>query len=99
MKTRPVGHSSLVRFRRDLEARGLRPSSVNDGVRLETRRGEHMDDPASESDVVAALRRGDEATFVRLVQRHQGAFQRIARVWVRDAASAAEVVQGGNPES
>jgi RNA polymerase sigma-70 factor (ECF subfamily) len=46
-----------------------------------------------ELETVAALRRGDETAFARLVKQHHQAFQRIARVWVRDAASAAEVVQ------
>lgn len=51
---------------------------------------EHPDDQAT----IAALRRGDEAAFTRLVKLHRSAFLRIARVCVRDAASAAEVVQG-----
>jgi RNA polymerase sigma-70 factor (ECF subfamily) len=50
-----------------------------------------MDHHAAESATVAALRRGDEAVFARLVGQHQQAFLRISRVWVRDAAS---VVQG-----
>jgi RNA polymerase sigma-70 factor, ECF subfamily len=53
-----------------------------------------MDDArASDAAVVAALRRGEEAAFDALVRRHQPSFLRIARVWVRDRASAAEVVQ------
>lgn len=42
---------------------------------------------------VAALRRGDDDAFAALVRRHQPSFLRIARVWVRDEASASEVVQ------
>ena len=43
--------------------------------------------------IVAALQRGDGAAFGALVRRHQAGFLRLARAWVKDSASAAEVVQ------
>jgi RNA polymerase sigma-70 factor (ECF subfamily) len=55
-----------------------------------------MDDAhANDTATVAALRQGDQAAFAGLVRAHQASFLRIARVWVRDAAAAAEVVQEG----
>jgi RNA polymerase sigma-70 factor (ECF subfamily) len=52
-----------------------------------------MDDRAADTATIAALRRGDERAFAGLVTRHQQTFLRVARAWVRDDASAAEVVQ------
>ena len=52
-----------------------------------------MDSRTDDTTVVAALRRGEEWAFAELVARHQRTFLRVARVWVRDDASAAEVVQ------
>jgi RNA polymerase sigma-70 factor (ECF subfamily) len=52
-----------------------------------------MDDDGDDRATIAALRRGDQAAFTLLVKLHRPAFLRLARVWVRDAAAAAEVVQ------
>jgi RNA polymerase sigma-70 factor, ECF subfamily len=52
-----------------------------------------MDSTIDDTTIVAALRRGEEKVFAGLVARHQRTFLRVARVWVRDDASAAEVVQ------
>lgn len=65
---------------------GSRKTRTSDSVlRVESR----ADDLAT----VAALRRGDETAFAQLVQLHHQSFLRVARVWVRDAGSAEEVVQ------
>ncbi len=49
----------------------------------------HADDLAT----AASILRGEQAAFAELVRRHQPACLRLARTWVHDAASAAEVVQ------
>ena len=46
-----------------------------------------------DSEVLEALRRGDEDAFAALVSRHHGSFLRIARTWVHGAAAAEDVVQ------
>jgi RNA polymerase sigma-70 factor (ECF subfamily) len=47
----------------------------------------------SESLLVAALRRRDEAAFVALVRRHHAVMLRVAQAQVRNRAAAEEVVQ------
>ncbi len=56
---------------------------------VETSRSPASDDEST----IAALRRGDEAAFVRLVERYQGALVRTALAYVRDRDVAEEVVQ------
>ena len=46
-----------------------------------------------ESALLAALRRGDEDAFARLVQEHHARLRRVARLYVANAAIADEVVQ------
>jgi RNA polymerase sigma-70 factor, ECF subfamily len=48
---------------------------------------------ADEAALVAALRRGDEAAFVRLVEALHGSMLRLAMIHVGDRATAEEVVQ------
>jgi RNA polymerase sigma-70 factor, ECF subfamily len=50
-------------------------------------------DLAADIATLEALRRGEASAFEHLVRKHQASFLRIARVWVHDPASAAEVVQ------
>jgi RNA polymerase sigma-70 factor (ECF subfamily) len=49
--------------------------------------------PADEAALVAALRHGDEAAFVRLVEAMHGSMLRLAMLHVGDRATAEEVVQ------
>jgi RNA polymerase sigma-70 factor, ECF subfamily len=46
-----------------------------------------------EQQLLAALRRGDEAVFAAWVDRHHGSLVRLAAHYVRDAAAAEEVAQ------
>ena len=48
---------------------------------------------ADDLGVVERLRAGDEAAFATLIDRHHGSLLRLARVYVRDATLAEEVVQ------
>lgn len=46
-----------------------------------------------ESELIAALRAGDESAFAALVERYHAGFVRVARMYVRDRAVAEEVAQ------
>jgi RNA polymerase sigma-70 factor (ECF subfamily) len=46
-----------------------------------------------EAEIVDALRRGDEAAFAALVDRHHAALIRVARLYVASEAAAEEVAQ------
>lgn len=48
---------------------------------------------AEDAAVVAALRRGDEAAFVALVDRYHGALVRVAMLYVGDRSTAEDVAQ------
>jgi RNA polymerase sigma-70 factor, ECF subfamily len=49
--------------------------------------------PEDDAAVVVALRRGDEATFVALVERYHGALVRVAMLYVGDRGAAEDVAQ------
>jgi len=53
----------------------------------------HEPNLADETELIAALRRGDEATFMALVERFNGALLRVAQSYVGSWAVAEEVVQ------
>jgi RNA polymerase sigma-70 factor (ECF subfamily) len=53
----------------------------------------HASARTADAALVASLLSGDEATFMRLVERYQVAMVRLAQVYVRDRAVAEEVAQ------
>ena len=55
--------------------------------------GAGRSDDEDERALIAALRRGEEAAFVELIDRHGAALVRLARTFIRDRAVAEEVVQ------
>jgi RNA polymerase sigma-70 factor, ECF subfamily len=67
-----------------------RPVIDRDAELLEVSRRRDATDDRS---VIAALRRGDEAAFARLVDLHHASLRRVARLYISDRAVADEVVQ------
>ena len=49
--------------------------------------------PATESDLIAGLCRGEEAAYLSLIQRHSASMLRIAKLYVASHATAEDVVQ------
>jgi RNA polymerase sigma-70 factor (ECF subfamily) len=67
---------------------------VRSGVRARiTTRREQRQDASRDAEVLAALRRGDQGAFTRLVDDLQGPMLRVAMTYVHDRAVAEEVVQ------
>jgi RNA polymerase sigma-70 factor, ECF subfamily len=60
---------------------------------MERSASEPSSDAAAEERELAALRAGDEAAFLALVNRYHGAMLRVASMYVKSRASAEEVVQ------
>ena len=67
-------------------ARRVKPTVAFSARRAMTRH-------TADLETVAALLRGEHATFTSLVRAYQPAFLRLAQTWVRDPTAAAEVVQ------
>jgi len=71
------------------------PEPAEPAAGIETR-ARHVADPSwpeAEEDLVAALRRGDEAAFTRLVEAEGGRLLALARRLLRDEEEARDVVQ------
>ncbi|HEX5043802.1 MAG TPA: RNA polymerase sigma factor [Candidatus Polarisedimenticolaceae bacterium] len=67
---------------------------MNQNVEAEAGRlGREGSASAADLALVAALRRGDETAFARLVEEHHASLRRIARLYLSSAAVADEVVQ------
>jgi RNA polymerase sigma-70 factor (ECF subfamily) len=49
--------------------------------------------PPDDGPLIEALRRGDEAAFCTVIERHHGTMLRLARLYVRDAGAAEDVAQ------
>jgi DNA-directed RNA polymerase specialized sigma24 family protein len=50
-------------------------------------------DDTAEAEIVARLRMGDESAFAELIDRYGASMLRVAQMYVRDRATAEEVVQ------
>lgn len=69
------------------------PSSAPSALTAASQSAPRTDAMLDERSLVAHLRGGDEAVFMRLVEQYQPAMVRLARVYVHDAATAEEVAQ------
>jgi RNA polymerase sigma-70 factor, ECF subfamily len=69
-------------------------SRREDATLMPRLRGEGQAGAAGDdTDLVARLRRGDESAFVELIDRYGATMLRVAQMYVRDRATAEEVVQ------